>query len=289
MTDDPITTSRTRRARKSGSHLSTGYVAAWLLLGAVATAYLAVLAARPDMLVASARPPAAFVPASQATSLAAIQRSLAGLEDDVNRLKSSAQVQDQREKALVERVSVIENRISGMAVSALAPAPTTAATTPAAPATTASALDPRRPLRIIASAPTPPEAKAADAKRSGRDAAKLDGRLEAPAAVALPAPVPVSTIQTGTLPEPVAAGRPMGIRLASLPSVAALRLNWDLLTERHQTALKSLQPRYSGSDTTSYQLVAGPLPNAAEAQKLCQSLKARGVSCTPAEFTGEGL
>ncbi len=289
MTDNPIMTSRTRRAKKGGSHLSTSYVAAWLLLGAVATAYLALLAARPDVLIAGVRQPTGVVSVTQTASLTAIQRTLAGLEDDVGKLKTSAQVQDQREKALVERVSVIENRISGMAVSALAP-PAPTATTPA-PALAASALDPRRPLRIVAS--TPSEAKAGDTKRAGRDTAKIDARLEpaAPATAALLAPVPVSPIQTGTLPEPIpaASGRPMGVRLASLPSVEALRLNWDLLTERHKSALKSLQPRYSGSDATSYQLIAGPVANAVEAQKLCQSLKARGVSCTPAEFAGEGL
>jgi hypothetical protein len=258
-----------------------------LLLGAVATGYLAILAARPEALTAMLR--SNSQPVMDGHRLAALQRSVAALQADVGTLKSATQSLDQREKALVERVGTIESRIGGFATSQL-PAAATTPTAAAAPPAVAAKSDPRG-MRIIAAVPAPVEPAKPEVKTEFKTETKPDPKR----AVALsgipvpPAAPPAAPIQTGSLAEPPGATRMMAVRLASGPSVDSLRLSWSLLSDRHKTSLKSLEPRYTGSDATSYQLIAGPVANAAEAQRLCLSLKARGVTCAPAEFSGDAL
>jgi hypothetical protein len=86
--------------------------------------------------------------------------------------------------------------------------------------------------------------------------------------------------------------RPVGVQLATGPSVDSLRLSWSLLADRHADALRNLSPRYvAGSNAfgETFDLVAGPLKSAADAQRLCKSLEARAVPCKVGDYTGEGL
>lgn len=304
-----VTTTMTRPipTKAGGVTLPTTYVVAWLLLGAIATGYLAVLAAKPDALASLVRSSAT---GSDGHKFAALQRSVAALETDVGALKSSAKTFDQREKTLSERVSAIEGRIGGFASATplpqvQGPAQTTAASSAqgavsagaSAPATqTATAVIPpadrRGAMRIIAAVPPPAEVKSEPKVEPKRAVAVTGIPLppSAPNVATLPTVQAASPIQTGALPEPQnAPTRMMAVRLASGPSVDALRLHWSVLTERHKASLKTLEPRYTGNDATSFQLIAGPVANAAEAQRLCQSLRSRGVSCQPAEFGGDAL
>ena len=112
-------------------------------------------------------------------------------------------------------------------------------------------------------------------------------------------------IETGSIsaPAPVAFGRAVvkpapqadkqvGLKIANSTSVDALRLTWGLLNERHGEALKRLHPRYvnGGSMASpSYDLVAGPVKNAAEARRMCKALASRGISCSVGSYEGNAL
>ena len=88
------------------------------------------------------------------------------------------------------------------------------------------------------------------------------------------------------------ATRPIGVRIATGPSVDSLRLSWSALADRHGPALKKLEPRYvTGIDATglTYDLVAGPIATAKEAKEVCNRLRTNGVRCTIGEFTGNAL
>lgn len=88
------------------------------------------------------------------------------------------------------------------------------------------------------------------------------------------------------------ATRPIGVRLATGPSLDSLRLSWTALADRHGPTVRTLQPRYvTGIDATglTYDLIAGPFNTAAEATAVCARLHANGVRCALGEFTGNAL
>ena len=107
----------------------------------------------------------------------------------------------------------------------------------------------------------------------------------APAAAA---PAGASAAQFGQIE--VTRGAPVALQLATGNTVEALRLTWQLLSERHRAQLKSLEPRYvGGPGGTTFALVAGPVATREEAQRLCGTFKARRVACTVADYAGEPL
>lgn len=83
----------------------------------------------------------------------------------------------------------------------------------------------------------------------------------------------------------------VGVRLTAAPSVDALRLSWNLMSERHGTELGSLEPRYvsGGAPSAPFALIAGPLPSEREAQDLCTTLITKGIPCSVDAFTGNAL
>lgn len=88
------------------------------------------------------------------------------------------------------------------------------------------------------------------------------------------------------------ATRPIGVRIASGPSVDSLRLSWAALTDRHGQPLKQLQPRYVtgiGATGLTYDLIAGPFETSDEASQVCARLHANGARCALGEFTGNAL
>lgn len=105
------------------------------------------------------------------------------------------------------------------------------------------------------------------------------------------------TITRATPQQPVAVPREtppaMGVRLASAPSVDALRLQWTLLRERHGQYLGGLAPRYilSGMNGVgpTYELIAGPLPGAMQALELCQDVSRSGTPCIIGDYVGNAL
>jgi hypothetical protein len=119
--------------------------------------------------------------------------------------------------------------------------------------------------------------KAAPAKKAKIETASVDRK----AAVIDFGPAVVTT-----------ATKPIGVRIATGPSVDSLRLSWSALADRHGPSLTKLTPRYMtgiGATGLTYDLVAGPMSTEAEAQSLCQRLASSGVRCSIGEYTGNAL
>jgi hypothetical protein len=80
------------------------------------------------------------------------------------------------------------------------------------------------------------------------------------------------------------------LSLSSATSVTALRASWLYLTTRHAAPLTGLTPRYVMDDATgTFQLLAGPVANRAQADRLCSDLIVEGVRCGVTTFSGSPL
>jgi SPOR domain len=251
----------------------TAYVIVWGLLASLAFAYLGALVLRPELVAQlHARLPAAereAKAAEQALHLATEARERLGqLEQETGRLRAAIAVQDERTQAVVVRLAQVEERSSA---AALAVHPATAP-----------------PPRVVSrSAPSPqPGAGPQDV-----DGQTVQGQVEdAPvAATAAPqrAPEVKQPIRFG-MPQVRPASGPVAVQIASGASLDDLRLSWALLSERHKGVLKNVAPHYTGYGE-SYQLLAGPVANAQEAQRICAALHAKRVPCSVTPFAGEAL
>jgi len=291
------------------------YLAMWLIAATGALTYLGVLSARPDALHASSTPKS--LPASRDLESAAAQlksenadlrKTLAAAEQSLVTAKADAAVRQERESALAARIAALEERTTRPVAAEAAPAPlaalaaTVAAAAPPAPAPKLAAPSraaEQRAARLAAA--TQPASAAPQAISEAVAAPPGAPRPSVINAAAIPAAAaPTAPIATGSIPPaPVnfgpaivrpAAG-PAAINLGAGPSLDALRLSWSLLNDRHGTVLKNLQPKYAAptGDGQAYQLIAGPVASALEAQRVCEQLKARRVPCSVASFAGEGL
>jgi hypothetical protein len=201
------------------------------------------------------------------TEVADLQRTVGTLESDMARVKAQAAGVDAREKMLTGRVAAVESRVE-----------TFATTLTQASAAGAAKLAPQKPAGAA-----PVTAQILNPQTAG-------------------APIETASIQKPDATRDLAAARqaapptvvdagpaPSAVLLASGPSLEALRLSWSLLNERHKPTLKALEPRVVTVEPGSHQLLAGPIASAAAAQKVCATLKARGVACQTADFKGDAL
>ncbi len=91
-------------------------------------------------------------------------------------------------------------------------------------------------------------------------------------------------------PKPVAAPPAAALALSTATSVTGLKASWLMLTSRHPDAFIGYQPRYIVDQSTgSFRLVAGPLPNRSEADRVCTDLRSRRISCGVTEYAGQPL
>jgi hypothetical protein len=104
-------------------------------------------------------------------------------------------------------------------------------------------------------------------------------------------------IETGSIEEKKKAAAPakpapVGVLLATGPSLDAVRLSWTILNDRHKDAISSLHPRYvvsSGADGQTYGLVAGPLKTVADAKAVCKTMTDRGMPCEISVYRGNAF
>lgn len=85
-----------------------------------------------------------------------------------------------------------------------------------------------------------------------------------------------------------------GLDLGGASTVEALRTAWTVALRRHGGLLEGLRPVVNLRDRArpgaqELRLIAGPIPNAAAAAKLCASLTAVGAICAPTVFDGQRL
>lgn len=151
--------------------------------------------------------------------------------------------------------------------------------------------------------------KLRETKTSGKKSSEMKPRV-------MPKPAPLTALPAGivvrTLPLPKngfgdrsdappvlkVAAQPLahriifGVHLGSGNSIDMLRSEWNLVRARYATYLSELEGRYLSEPATkgaTYQLIAGPFSNAADAIRLCVRLKAGNGFCKPTIFTGKSL
>jgi TolA-binding protein len=214
------------------------------------------------------------------SEVAQLQRSVGALEADMGRVKTQATQVDTRERATTARIDAVESRVDrigsqiAQVFAKASPAQkNAAATSSAATRSTGAAIE----TGALPSKETPPVPR------------ELAALRHAPAEASVPQSVATQSVATQSVALQPAAPPAAAVLLARGPSLDALRLSWSLINERHKSALGALEPRVVTTEPGSYQLVAGPLASPAEAAKVCASLRARGVTCQPSEFKGDGL
>jgi hypothetical protein len=85
-----------------------------------------------------------------------------------------------------------------------------------------------------------------------------------------------------------------GVDVGGNTSIEGLRMLWSTLKSSQPAMLDGLRPLIAVREgqkpgTLELRLVAGPLPNASIAARLCASLTAAGQSCQPTIFDGQRL
>lgn len=108
-----------------------------------------------------------------------------------------------------------------------------------------------------------------------------------------PPPTEPSSVPIPQPPSDV--GKPeFGLDLGGASTVEALRTAWAIALRRHGTHLEGLRPIVNTRDRPrpsgpELRLIAGPVPNAATAARLCAAMTASGAICAPAMFDGQRL
>jgi hypothetical protein len=281
------------------------YVVGWSVAAAMALVYLGLLMTKPtvvagylsaesEMSDSSADPadPVETAVNHAVSEVRTLRNTIDLFRNELIELRAQVSSQTDAARDLASRVAAIET----------APAQT-AALTPKEKAALAKAEKAKaaEPAEVAAAAADQKKAKD-DKKAAAAKANKPDletGSVAAPAAGAITFGPPTVTTTTAvpgpqsaneTAPE--GASRPVGVRIATGPSVDSLRLSWTLLNERHGQAISSLQPRVatdvSGPEQT-FDLIAGPVANIDEARKLCQELALKATPCQVARYTGDAL
>jgi hypothetical protein len=106
-------------------------------------------------------------------------------------------------------------------------------------------------------------------------------------------PAPGRQAAPAAKPEPVMS-RAYGVDLGGAVSVDRLRMLWHTLRANEPRLLQGLQPITHVRETRrggrpDVRLIAGPLPNADDAAKLCAAILNVGRYCEPAVFRGHRL
>ena len=119
------------------------------------------------------------------------------------------------------------------------------------------------------------------------------------AAAPMPKPSPMvppiaAVPSTQTTPPDAVIRTEFGIDIGSAATVEGLRALWATAKARHATMLEGLRPimsvrEHARPGGVELRLVAGPIPNAATAARLCAALNAGGAVCQPALFDGQRL
>jgi len=134
-----------------------------------------------------------------------------------------------------------------------------------------------KPVAVVAVAE--PQAAAAEPAAVPAAAAKA----EAPVKTAAVAPAKAAA-------KPAAKPAAIGVRLASAPSVDALRATWKSMRERHTDTLSGLTPRYiKQGGAGSYTLLVGPVAKATDVLEICAGLNGESLECALANYEGRAL
>lgn len=217
---------------------------------------------------------------------------------------------------LTARIAILERNLEDMtgsikrqseqppaapAASTPPPAPAPVATIPPLPPLATPAIGEATPgWQVVAKPPETAEAapppQAVELATPPQTVAQPPAAEPVPQAAApLPEPVPLPPVRVAAVPsEPVVPPKPeYGIDLGSAASLEALRVHWASVKANYGPLLVGLRPlaaahpRYPSG--VIYRLVAGPLPNVAEATQLCARFPPLRTGCRPTKFIGAQL
>jgi len=198
--------------------------------------------------------------------------------------ESLRRIADDRER-LLTRLESLEHKLDDLTGSITASAPPTRPieTNPAAVAEPAVA-----PKAAVVTAPTAGPANPAGPATVAPSGAPSQSSTTATAQDNPPADAPAPTAPTA------AAKTDFGIDLGSAPTVEGLRALWATAKSKHGALLEGLRPIITVREPTKpgnveLRLVAGPLPSATLAARLCVAITATGTVCQPAVFDGQRL
>jgi hypothetical protein len=253
----------------------TPHVLLFMGMAALSLAYLTFVGMRPD-LVAMWRAKPNDAQTVIVETQRNVERALADLDPikqgvgemkmEVDNMRTGLQEAMERDRVLLAKVETLE-RAAAQASEKVAVAP------------------------IAKKAEKPVVAKAPDVVPTAVATAAA-----APKPAAAPVPKQVGAIETGSIEQQKAAASakpaPVGVLLATGPSVDALRLSWSIINDRHGAAVKDLHPRYvvSGkADQRTYGLVAGPLETVADAKAMCKTMTENGVACEVSQYRGNAF
>jgi hypothetical protein len=293
----------------------TPYLLIWVVAAALATAYLALLGVKPEFF---AHPSNTADLAQQlvqtkrdvtraVADLDPLRQTVGEMKLDVTNLQYAAKEAAAHGAALDERVSALETSSTKRPEMArIGEATTDSAQVPAAvpPAPT------KDPRKAVAKAPKP-AAVVAPLSSAPKNAKMINGATkQAP----IPSETgsiehgangsPVKTAQAGAHTKTAAVAHPgavavkppakgpVGLVLATGPSVDALKLNWTILNDRHGDSVRGLTPHYTVSGPANnrvYSLVVGPVASAEQAKSLCQTMEQKGMTCSVSAYRGSAL
>jgi len=209
---------------------------------------------------------------------------------------------------LTARVSVLERNLEGLTGS-IAPAPQAAARPAAnenlspppstsAPVDSTSTLGPAAPPARPPMSLAPPQAAAAPPPPAADASSPRAARMAMIESYARAKPDPSQLARATASPDSpadsVVTATDFGVDLGGATSVNGLRALWISLKAKHAQLLNGLWPVMSVHDrakpgVVDLRLVAGPLPDASLAARLCASFAGLGVACQPAVFDGQRL
>jgi uncharacterized protein YoxC len=254
----------------------TPYVMIWLAIASFAIAYLALLGLRPHMLATTAKGPDVDQKIAQVkrdvqrglADLDPLRRTVGEVKMDVDNLKVAAEEASQRDQMILEKVTALENS----AVKAPETGSVTKTSKTIPPAVALPPAPKQNPRKSMATDSTG-GARVINTAQKARniETGSIERKSKKAAAKAA---VPVT---------------PVGMLVATGPSVDALRLNWSILNDRHGNTVRNLQPRYVVNGTGNYGLIVGPIASTAAAQALCTDLASKGVDCKVSSFRGNAL
>ncbi len=267
----PATDKPTRR--KAGQPT---YVAAWAVLGAVGLGYLGIAFFAPQFLpdLSGGRQRVTETAVTKMTAdVEGLKSSLTKLELDVASVKADVAAQASQTQTLGAQLTALDDKVR------LAQAPMAANAPQEVPGD------------VPAFASGAAQANAANAPAP----AKV---INAPPRVG--APIETGSVDRKKASQPITFGpavvkraaTPIGLQLATDPSVDGLRVTWGALSQIHPEQLGHLKARYADLGTATrpnFGLIAGPVKSKAEARKLCKELAAQSVNCKVSEYKGEEL
>ena len=301
------------------------YTLSWVCLAGVAVGYLSVVLTNPE-LVAKLSNGAAMAASGQenieaqkrvTAELQTLRESVSSLRNDLERVETrvASAAKPPVEVAKAAPITAPEPAASQPKATAAIPAlvPINAAEkTPQLATQTVTT----QPVRVGRLPPLPvrgperPQRVAAPRINTGAGGTAVilnNGQIvtgsvpKAPALNIAPTPTPPLVPQPDTsnlrfgAPQPAATALSNGtpataVVVSAASTLAGLRASWQQLSSKHPALLGTLEPRYDamGADGP-YRLLAGPLSDRVEADRLCSELRANGVTCGVGAFVGKVL